>query len=473
MSRLRLRIDKYLDSDGGPPPEAIATIKPIDPQSGIDMPSTPRYASIPITDQDQHAGVVDVADGRYRVEVVLPTGEILFDNVQVSAGQDANVVLKGQSSPHEWLGWQFLMGNVTTLRVPPIAKFKEAPKSKARALSARKPSGKSVKRAPSKDSSAELSSMTATVLGSSKSASPPAATAAAAPATKATNPLLWLSNPSHLLSGGGWLELAKLADAPTEALSKLNSGKPAREVPCAVNDERRAMFRVTHGTGGTSGTIGLQSTLARDFIVLKLESAVELLSLPTPWPVLRSGREATIEIVVQPISRAGEFASSVAVRDERLALLLGYLSSGGFSTATQITEGAKDLLFGKIENHLAATAGAYAMLGSETDTQKKDWHQWIKNLMEWYPAMPDGAIQWATLLMRQGPSQHTEACAAFKTACKRGLPYYSLGLRWLLEGLERYGGRDTEAADMARAVRGIASRMHQQSPFTIIRLGGR
>jgi hypothetical protein len=34
MKKLRLRVDKYMESDGGPPPGVFASIYPIDPTSG-------------------------------------------------------------------------------------------------------------------------------------------------------------------------------------------------------------------------------------------------------------------------------------------------------------------------------------------------------------------------------------------------------------------------------------------------------
>jgi hypothetical protein len=48
-----------------------------------------------------------------------------------------------------------------------------------------------------------------------------------------------------------------------------------------------------------------------------------------------------------------------------------------------------------------------------------------------------------------------------------------MGVRWLLDGLERTAAEDAEAQEMATAVRRLASRLHPQSPFTILRLGKR
>jgi hypothetical protein len=89
--------------------------------------------------------------------------------------------------------------------------------------------------------------------------------------------------------------------------------------------------------------------------------------------------------------------------------------------------------------------------------------------------VPDGAIQYGTmrLRLRKGPEDLREAMRAFKLAYQRGLPFYGMGMRWLLEGLERFAGEDAEAQAMATDVRRLASRLHPQSPFTILRLGKR
>jgi len=483
MSKLRLRIDQYLDSDGGPPPEAIATIYTLDPDSGLNLPNTPHQRErIPITHQDSQSRSVDVQAGRYRVEVVLPTGEILSEIVRVAKDKEEPVVLTGLSSPHEWLGWQYLMGNVSAAKSPrprraPTRTRALAPKRfTARASKAKKqperPAGakaRGAKRTPTVRPAIVLRSSPAQVAFNAFRTS----VARTAPNIKVDRPIHWLAQPWPMLLGPEWLLLAQVAGAPHGTMLDLNSGEPPRPLAPITNDPERAVFRVTHGASASSSAMPLQSTLPRDYIVAESQGTLELLSLPTPWLVVSTGREAVIEIIVQQVPRAGEFASSIAVRDERLGLLLGYLSSGALTTATQIAEGARDMLFMKVTNPLAAAAGGYALIGTETDASPKEWHQWIQNLMKWNPHLPDGAIQWAMLQMRRGPSQSKEACIAFKAACQRGLPYYSLGLRWLLDGLERFGSRDTEAATMACAVRAIASRMHQQSPFTILRLGAR
>ena len=85
------------------------------------------------------------------------------------------------------------------------------------------------------------------------------------------------------------------------------------------------------------------------------------------------------------------------------------------------------------------------------------------------------AIQYGTmrLRLRKSADDVRAAAGAFKEAYRRGLPFYGMGVRWLLDGLERTAAEDAEEQEMATAVRRLASRLHPQSTFTILRLGQR
>jgi hypothetical protein len=538
MSKLSLRIDKFLPSEGEGAPEAFARIQALDPSNGRNLTTGGmRQERVPIS---RHAGTareLDMAPGYYQVEAVLPSGEILTDTVEVKAGEKAELVLHSESSPNEWLGWQHLMGNVAgvvaavrskldrpgeptapgakTMTAPAKgAESKVAPEPAAAPAAARDTHGDAAPRppppplaprpqpapgsgraarpapqgAPAPQASPAPEAAPASGAAPAPEANPvPAPEAAPAPpqpqprATGSTRavphiavqqPVHWLSKPLPDLANEQWATLLKRAPNPDEWVKVLNCGAAPRDIPPTMSDHSRAVFLMTHGSGTGSAT-ALNSPLPRDFVIVRRVRTVELVSLPMPWYVVGTGREAGIELVVQQLARAEDFASSIAVRDERLGLLLGFLSSGALSAAQQIAEEAKEILYGKVQNPLAAAAGGYALVGSETDNSPKPWHEWTKNLMDWFPAMPDGAIQWATLLRRQGSAKSSAACAAFKAAARRGLPFYSLGLRWLLDGLERYASRDAEASELLPAVRATAARMHQQSPFTILRLGER
>lgn len=84
------------------------------------------------------------------------------------------------------------------------------------------------------------------------------------------------------------------------------------------------------------------------------------------------------------------------------------------------------------------------LLATEHEAGEHEWHTWVKNLADLFEWLPDGMIQYGRLrlLRRQGESDIQEARAAFFQAYDRGLPYYSMGLQWLAEGLSLLASRD-------------------------------
>jgi len=443
MNNLKLRIDKYLDSDGGAPPEVFATIYPLDPESGRKRTKQKvRREMVPISKQPSDSRAIALDPGHYFVEVALPSGEILSDSVDVTSNQDAELVLNAEDSPHEWLSWQHLVGNVSS--------------AESSTLGIRSKHDKALK-------SLRLTPV---------------------PQVEIPPSLNWLSSPmpglvhtrGELSTGRGhdvWTALAKLPTSNRQLSQLLNSGKPPQPIGLYNRDPQRAIYRVIHGAQPVSGATTLNSDRTREFVAVPQRNSIELVSLPMPWPLISSGREAVIEIVVQQVCNASEFATSLTVRDDRLGVLLGFLSSGALGAVQQIAQTAQGMLYGKTMNSLAAAAGAYAMVGSATDSKEHEWHLWVRNLCNWFELMPDGAIQfaWLHLRLRRGPSDLDEARRWLKIAYRRGLPYFSLGVRWLLDGLDKVSHSDSEAEEMRNAVRDISWRIHPQSPFTIIRLG--
>jgi len=194
-----------------------------------------------------------------------------------------------------------------------------------------------------------------------------------------------------------------------------------------------------------------------------------------PWRVTVPGKrliEAPIEIAIQEPGEASDFCSSVSVLDSEFGMLLGYLSSGAIPEAREMAETAKTMLFEKMENPYAAAAGAYALVGTALQAADDEWHGWVSSLMDRFQHIPDGAIQWGQLKlrMRRNSDDIEAARKAFKLAFRRGLPFYSLGIRWLVDGLEAISHDDPEAAEMLTRVRPVAWLTHYQQPFTILKL---
>jgi hypothetical protein len=453
MSKLKLRIDKNLDpGDSEEPPQVFATIYRLDASSGRrDRTATPRRERVPISQAPQHVHSIDLQPGHYAVEVALPSGELLRDSVDVTAGADAELILEAEDSAHEWLGWQHLVGNVMPTDVGIVASAAESIKDTSRDVLRGSRGNRGAKAARRQRSEPERALPTS---------------------------IAWLPQPIPALlpdlPGDPWIELSSLAEAqPRELPELLNGGNPPEQIPSLVHDDRSAVFRVVHDGSGSSRATALASTLARDFAAVSLGDRVELLALPSPWQAIGAGRQAVIEIAVQEVADRRDFSTSVTVRDDHIGVLLGYLTSGALEAARELAEEARDLLYGKMMNPLAAAAGGYALVGSATDNRPQEWHGWIENLCNRFEHVPDGAIQQAQLLLRlrRNKGDLDKARERTKTAYRRGLPFYSMGIRWLLDSLEKVAGSDPELQQMTDAVRGIARRSHPRSPFTILRLG--
>lgn len=377
----------------------------------------------------------------------MPSGELLSGHAEV-AGSDVEMILEAEDSPHEWLGWQHLVGNVESASSP-------LPNEGARRVRGRRT------RSRSGEAAAGMSS-----------------TEPEEPRWLQSEELQWLAEANGALVSKAtdvWSRLALAQGSSGEVISALNRGKPGRVIAPADQDQVRAVYRLVRDSSGRSRAIAMEGSNPREFVVVPREAVVELLALPMPWPVVGSGREAVVEVVVRHACPATDFASSIAVRDDRIGVLLGFLTSGALDAGREMAEASRDLLFGKTVNPLAAAAGAYALAGTATDTANHEWHSWVRNLAQWFDQVPDGAIQlgWLLLRMRRTPAELDEARHWLKEGYRRGLPFYALGVRWLLDGLERVARVDPEAEAMLKAVQPIGSRLHPHSPFTILRLGER
>src|SRR5947208_2828638 len=236
MKHLHLRINKDLESDGGTPPVVFGTISGFDAISGRKRRDvTPRREAIPISGNPADARPVELAPGQYLVEVTMPSGEIISNQIDMTPDEDASLVLQAEESPHEWLSWQHLMGNVATN--PPIRELSYVGRAKSAKTTARR--GVRAK------------------------------AAAASPSTALPTRLYWLPTPIPILAGAAgndtWTVLNELAVADSIVPEVLNVG-PLREIPSYDSDAQRAVYRVVHGAGTTGAALALQSTLQRDFI---------------------------------------------------------------------------------------------------------------------------------------------------------------------------------------------------------------
>lgn len=196
-----------------------------------------------------------------------------------------------------------------------------------------------------------------------------------------------------------------------------------------------------------------------------------LLSLPLPWIDISTREPVGAEIAIQFVENAFGLAR-VAVEDPQSMALLSYLSNGLMLHADTLLSEAKDRLYYKRSNKLGAVAGGYVLLATRLNGEDVEWRDWIKNLSNWFPEVPDGAILEGAMYLN-GPKEIRDfdrAATCFETAFDRGLPYYTLGFSWLLSGLSVLQDQIPTAAANLQVVESVSRMLETTSPFTALRL---
>lgn len=202
--------------------------------------------------------------------------------------------------------------------------------------------------------------------------------------------------------------------------------------------------------------------------------------LPLPWAQF-DAREAVVEALVNLKYRNFEseqgFRISIGVKDKWIASILGYLGMGNSIAAeaawNKIIEDSRaiEALRDKFNNPIAAAAGGYVLVNSYFNiSSNTDWHDWIKNLMNKFKWLPDGAILNGWLkLNEQEDFQKARDCLL--EGFYRGIPFYSKGVKMLLDGLTLFSKDDEKRQEIETAIqltRELSLRMNPRETFTTI-----
>lgn len=463
--RLRLRFELLMDESVESIP-IVSNVLPADAPTRKELPGGYRQVVIPASDAGSSGYTeIRVPAGSYLVEAALPSGRLIVHEIQVSqTSEPVDMPLTIAGSPHEWLGWQHLSGNVGDRGPGPSEDWIEP--SFARSRSRR--------------------------LVHHLTEEPPAAGAAweeagtFRPAMKAswfvsaTGAGASLRQWEAVLSPLGRPRPGEHGDRPIQRHVLDELGVPPSDhqrLESLSGDPVVEVFRVrADGPTNTEPPRRLRAepSSRRGFVLVHDRDSASLVSAPVPWLDVDTGEERAFE-VLSPLG--GEGVTTV-VRDPGLGSMLGYMSSGLLPTAHTLVERAEDKLFHKISNPLGAAAGAYVLIATEKDPAEKPWHQWVSNLSQWHEWLPDGAIAQASAKLNHQKKREDvdEALELFLSACRRGLPYYSVGVRLLLDGLtafaddESYADRRGEIQPWLDRVARVARRTNFQQPFTVIEL---
>lgn len=470
MIELRLRMNMFGDEVLGTT-RVVANMYPSDQQAPAELRARLRNFDIPAGDDFDTWECISLPPGNYELQVSLPSGKLITKDIEIpSDATDTIDVALESPSPHEWLAYQHFIGNTETR----------------------------TKRVRSRTAKLETLTMSVESSAGKYINFPFEHSVRAAVLDGTVDPMSQLVTPSpfevtqvNVASGNSlWqvlIDAIENKDQPDLAVSNiqndLNPSNTFNMVTPYQQDEYIQTYRFT--LEGPVGDPNLSPTLHsasgdhsidRVYILINNEEIARLVCAPLPWFDLSSGMaKAAFEIN----SPRGDVDVTTAIRDTKLSSIIGYLTHNSLANARRLVDSAEGMLFHKFSNPLGAAAGAYVMLSTETRRDKgANWHQWVQNLYHNFPWIPDGAIAYATLkLNHQSKDDDVEqALNGLLEAFDRGVPFYSIGMRWLLDGLTAFSEDDefidrrAEIRDCLRRVSIVARRTNYLQAFTNIEI---
>jgi hypothetical protein len=392
---------------------AVATLQHVANESGEAMTRGRRIeVTIPANWMGNSVRQVNVEPGRWLVEATLPSGEVITEEVAVGSGEDLPVTLhSAEHSSHEWLRLQYLVGNV------------EGADTLRRTLSTR-----DATLPPGMDS-----------------------------ADRRTRATIEPPNVQTWQKQGALRGIEAWTNILSPDTGAFNSHAPIEE------DSSEATWLYLITDAAQQREFGYVDWLGERFAV----------SLPLPWRGVSNHQPVPVQVMVHLEPRQADIRIGVIMEDPDFAAMAGLMTASTLPKAVVAVKQARDLLFGKMEHPLGAAAGGYVLLAAG-DREDASWHGWIDNLANFFPDIPDGAILKASLRLRFPKSESSveEARASLLDAFDRGIPYYSAGVSWLLDGMTQFAD-DPAVADKMKLVHRVALRLDVTQAFTVVRISDR
>jgi hypothetical protein len=392
---------------------------------------------------------IEVLPGRYVVEVVMPSGKLLSEEAEVADGQEVTLSIDDWDSPHESHSWQYFSGNLEPGEVYRSSSTVPRPRST------------SSRHFDLLAADADVDPLGEPVLREEHLATPA---------------IYWV--PDSRTDGWSFERLNQLSKNMTQAdLQQIGAlvaeGEPVRIPQPTESDGTSHLYRFDRSGPKTTESVGHFPTGARQFLVVTGATDAYLVTLPNRWMDVHQN-EVLVEVLVNARQSPTGSPVGVTVRDRAVGAGLAYLAGGALSAARRVFEDVEQMLYGKVTNPLAAAAGAYVLVGTETDRSPKPWHNWLNHLRSWFGWMSDGSILWAVHALRTADTeaQVDQARAALVEAYWRGVPFYTLGLSWLIDSLSDFP-EDDECLRMLNEVRRLSWRVDTRQPFVVLGLNGR
>jgi hypothetical protein len=368
----------------------------------------------------------EVDAGHYVVSATLPSGVVLSKDVEAREGAETSVTLRSGRSPYESHSWQYLMGNIEPYDAYHDDKAVPVPRS----------------------------------LGSRSGVS----------GISSPGRAVWVGDPKA--TAWHFAQTLALSDRRVRQPAALDIARSSpHSIPSLqLGDPAARLYRFgPHGPVDERGepTFGVP-TGRRQFLVVSLAGVEYLVTLPVPWG------SAQVEVLVNERQSPTGSAVSVTVRDRRVGPALGYMARGAFDAAATLVRDAESMLYGEMENTLAAVAGAYVLVGSELTEEPQRWDPWLVRLRSGFDWLSDGSVLWAMRHLRRAhtETERWEARDALVEAFDRGVPLFTLGLSRLIHGLAEFP-YDLECAHRFNDARRLSYHVDTREPFVIVALRGR
>ena len=405
---------------------------------------------------------IDLTPGRWHIEATLGSGDIISEIAEVADGEQAEVMLPpADTSPHEWLGWQFNNGNVEgrAALIELVSQAKElAVKAdekyrilvRARMLSSKlkiSAKNKAASVARGLDSVRDRfdpDGKTSRVILSVQNE----LNKHAAIQITQTKPIVRISAERYDRSGKSakarWQPFLDSADESGTTID------PFRYSP----EENLYLYRPE-----LEATVGI-----RRFIDVKWDGEHFTLALPEPWRGILDGCDRGGELLVRRHPLDLSLRVSLAVLDSDFSTMSGMMMTSAMPKAAIFVEEHADKLFAG--NSFASAAAAYILLSSG----KVDGS--ILNLVRKFEMannIPDAAAVAAWRMIRFPEANQPPVRPAILRAFEAGPPFLSIGIGWLLDSLTMLGPDDDQAVVYANIVKRVAIKLDTTQVFTTVR----
>ena len=383
-------------------------------------------AIAPISRDPQHTAMVLLEIGEYDVEAILPTGEQLSAEINVQSNENFEVVLQGSNTSHQQHSGSFWESSN-----PPFME--------------RIASEKSIFNMDHLISQ----NLKVTLGGVANSES----------IGQSFDPSDWDDWYNFILA-----QYERRDEFPSASLSlHANETGLIIQQEGGINEEPVRISILHKCVPRLDLTdIGLK----RVYVSISGSSGSRTFSLPWPWgwTAYRSDSKF-FEITAR--QEKDQLRCAPAFIDSDWGSLFAYMNSGRIHLAAEIVRQAKYALFGKFENPLAAAVGGYILMSSEQGDDADDWPRWLYNLATRFPHFPDGAIIHARWLLRKGGKENIQkAHELLYDSYDRGIPFFTTGIIWLLEGMEQTSIYCDVCTEKLARIRGVARSMDLSQVFT-------